>query len=133
MTGRAVRAAWAFGGFIALGLGILGIPLPLLPTTPFLLLAAFCFSRSSRKLHDWLMHHPTLGPPIHDWRRHGAIKTRTKVIATVMMVGAFVIAWAMKASAIALIAQLIVLPIVGLFIWSRPSGPKASVEETPEH
>ncbi len=128
---RIRRSAWAGGGVVALGLGIAGIPLPLLPTTPFLLLAAFCFSRSSKRLHDWLVSHPQLGPPIRDWNENGAIPLRAKILATVMMAGAFLAAWAFGAPRTALIAQIIVLPFVGLFIWSRPGGsPKPPSETT---
>ena len=128
MTSSAVRSLWAIGGFIALGLGILGIPLPLLPTTPFLLLAAFCFSRSSERLHDWLVNHPRLGPPIKDWNEHGAIPFKTKLLATAMMAGAFGLAWAVGAPPIALISQLVILPMVGLFIWTRPGRPETRPE-----
>lgn len=128
MTQSAKRLGWAIAGVIALILGILGIPLPLLPTTPFLLLAAFCFSRSSKRLHDWLLNHPRLGPPIRDWNENGAIPMRAKIIATVMMGAAILAAWAFGAPKYALIAQLVVLPLVCLFIWTRPSGPRTSEE-----
>jgi uncharacterized membrane protein YbaN (DUF454 family) len=52
---------------------IAGVVLPMMPTTPFLLLATFAFARSSLRLHDWLVAHPRLGPPINDWRAHGAV------------------------------------------------------------
>ena len=55
-------------GLLMVGLGAAGIVLPLLPTTPFLLLAAFLFARSSRRLHDWLLNQPQLGPYIHAFR-----------------------------------------------------------------
>ena len=78
------------GGFLAVGLGAVGIVLPLLPTTPFLLLAAFCFARSSERLHDWLINHPTFGPPILDWRDRGAIGRKAKILATASVGAAFV-------------------------------------------
>ncbi len=56
--------AYIAAGFTCVALGIAGIPLPLLPTTPFLLLAAFCFARGSERWHRWLMTHPTLSPYI---------------------------------------------------------------------
>lgn len=63
-----LRLLFASLGIITVALAVLGIFLPFLPTTPFLLLAAFLFARSSRRLHDWLLSHRHLGPYIHAWR-----------------------------------------------------------------
>ena len=68
-------------GLISLGLGILGAFLPVLPTTPLLLLTAFLFLRSNRRLYDWLMNHPKMGPYITNFIKHKAIPLRVKVIA----------------------------------------------------
>lgn len=68
-------------GLIALGLGILGIFLPVLPTTPFLLLAAALFLRGNRKLYDWLMNHPKLGPYIQNFMIHKAIPLKIKILS----------------------------------------------------
>ena len=59
-----MRVIWLIAGSISLGLGLLGVFLPLLPTVPFVLLAAFCFARSSERLHDWMLEHPKFGPAI---------------------------------------------------------------------
>ena len=68
-------------GLISLGLGILGAFLPVLPTTPLLLLAAFLFLRSNQRLYDWLMNHPKMGPYITNFMKHKAIPLRVKFIA----------------------------------------------------
>ena len=62
-----MRFVWILFGFIALGIGVLGIFLPLVPTVPLVLLAAFCFAKSSERLHKWLTGHKTFGPMISDW------------------------------------------------------------------
>ena len=123
-NGAARRMLWRVAGAIALALGILGVPLPLLPTTPFLLLAAFCFSRGSERLHDWLVTHPRLGPPIHQWREHGAISRRAKALAGLAMLAAFLGAWAAGAPRGALTIQIGVLCLVALFIFTRPAPPE---------
>ena len=68
-------------GLVALGLGLMGMFLPLLPTTPFLLLAAALFFRSSPRLYAWLLGHRTLGPYIRNFREHKAIPLHTKVVS----------------------------------------------------
>jgi uncharacterized membrane protein YbaN (DUF454 family) len=67
-------------------LAFLGLFLPLLPTTPFLLLAAFCFSRGSARLHRWLLEHRTMGTIIRDWNERRAIRPRVKGVATLSVI-----------------------------------------------
>ena len=68
-------------GLLSLGLGVLGIFLPVLPTTPFLLLAAALFLRSNRELYDWLLNHPKLGAYIRNFVEYKAIPLHVKVVA----------------------------------------------------
>jgi hypothetical protein len=72
-------------GFVAVGLGIAGLVLPVLPTTPFMLVAAACFARSSPRFHRWLLQHRTFGPIVSEWERHRAIPWKTKLWAIVLM------------------------------------------------
>ena len=80
-----VRALFFATGIAALGFGIAGIFLPVLPTTPLVLLAAACFARSYRPLHEWLLAHRQFGPMIHEWHVHRSIPYRAKITAIVMM------------------------------------------------
>lgn len=78
------------GVFLALGtgaliLGVLGIFLPLLPTTPFVLLAAACYARGSRRFYEWLLAQRTFGPIVHEWQHHRSIPYKTKLTAVVLM------------------------------------------------
>lgn len=82
-----VRALLVAAGTLCLALGVIGIFLPLLPTTPLVLLAAACFARSSRRFHEWLLANRTFGPLIREWERHRAIPYRTKVTAIALMLG----------------------------------------------
>ena len=82
---RPVRILFNIAGGIALALGLLGIFLPLLPTTPFVLLAAACFARGSERFHQWLLANRTFGPMVNEWERHRSLPYRTKVTAIVLM------------------------------------------------
>ncbi|MEL6127662.1 MAG: YbaN family protein [Pseudomonadota bacterium] len=118
-----MRALWFIGGLVSMGLGMVGAAVPLLPTVPFMLLAAFCFARSSTRLHDWLLDHRVFGPPIHAWRENGAISRRAKVYATVSIAAAFSLSLILDVRALILLIQAGVLLCVLLFIWTRPDGP----------
>lgn len=70
-------------GHTSLAMGFIGIFVPLLPTTPFVLLAATCYSRGSLRFHTWIHEHPRFGPMITSWREHGAIGFRAKLAAAI--------------------------------------------------
>ncbi len=91
------RAAWVALGSLALALGVVGIFVPLLPTTPFLLLASACYLRGSRRLHAWLLSHGRLGTFIRDFEAGRGIPLRGKVVALAML-------WASIAHAVARLA-----------------------------
>lgn len=76
-----IRTAYFIAGILSLMLGALGVVLPLLPTVPFMLLAAFCFARSNPRLERWLTEHPSFGPHIHAWRSRRAISRKGKKAA----------------------------------------------------
>ena len=116
-----MRFLWGVLGVCAVILAIIGIVTPLLPTVPFLLLAAFSFSKSSTQLHTWLMEHPRLGPPIRNWEAHGAISTMAKKLSTVSMIAVLAISWLLNVPVWLLGIQAVVLTCAAAFIWSRPS------------
>jgi len=119
-----VRMIWMTIGLTALALGFIGVVLPLLPTTPFLLLAAFAFARSSPRLNAWLVNHPQFGAMIRNWQRDGSIGKRTKISAAVVMALTFVLSVVLGASNMVLIIQAIVLTGAATFVLTRPDGPR---------
>ena len=115
-----MRILWAVCGLLSLGLGLIGVVLPLLPTVPFILLAAFCFARSSERLHHWLLSHRRFGPVIHDWHDRGAINPRVKRVSTATIAAVFALSLWMDLRPALLMIQAVVLGCVLIFIWSRP-------------
>ena len=120
-----IRILWLILGFLSTACGIAGVLLPLVPTTPFLLLAAFAFARSSPRLHNWLVTHPHLGPPITDWRAHGAINRRAKIVAVLVMAATLSLSAAMGVVGRLLLVQAAVLCAAAAFVLTRPDGPSA--------
>ena len=90
LTRHAVRLVWLLVGFASLALGAIGAFLPLLPTVPFILLAAFAFAQSSERMHTWLLNHNLFGGMIRDWRQYGAISLRAKIASVVTMLAVLV-------------------------------------------
>lgn len=123
------RWLYRWAGLAALGLGIVGIVLPVLPTTPLVLVAAWFFARSSPRLHRRLLEHPRFGPLVRDWEAHGVIRLRAKLLATaviavlvgIMLSGTGAPGWT-KLLTLALVAW-------GLtYVWTRPSRPPGDEE-----
>ncbi len=89
------RIFYLLAGFVSLALGAIGAFVPLLPTVPFVILAAFCFARSSPVLEQWLIEHEHLGPHIAAWRSRGAISRRGKRAALLAFVASAAIGFAL--------------------------------------
>ena len=119
-----MRTLWTLAGWFCFALGFIGAFLPLLPTVPCMLLAAYCFGRGSERFHEWLITHPTFGPPILDWMEHGTISRRSKRAAGVAILLAFVISLILGVRPAILAIQAVVLIGVAIFIFSRREGPR---------
>ena len=121
---RPVRAAFLVLGTVFLGLGALGLVLPVLPTTPFVLLAAACYLRASERLHRRLVTSRTFGPTIVAWQEHGAIPSRAKAIAIALIALTFGLSVLFVVEPPLMRAGLVALGII-LAVWlaSRPSPP----------
>jgi uncharacterized protein len=118
---RLLRLMWASFGMAALSLAVLGIFIPGLPTTPFVLLAAACFSRSSVRLHNWLRRHPRFGQLIHDWENGRKIRRKAKVNALIVMgLGMVVSSILLISKPVLLVITLGTVTSVAIYVWTRP-------------
>ena len=123
VTRPSVRYALTALGVAFTVAGLLGVFLPLLPTTPFLLLAAACFARASTKFYNGLLNHRYLGPPIRQWRESRSISPRAKALAIVMIVATFGIS---ITSFVPTTAGKVIVALVGLSLMiylARLPGP----------
>ncbi len=116
------------GGIAALSLAVAGIVLPLLPTTPFLLLASYCFVRSSPRMQQWLLNHRVFGPSLRAWETHRAVRRSVKWLALAMIVftmGSFL---ALHQGPVTWKWVLVACGAIGLsVVWSLPTASQLQV------
>lgn len=111
-------------GWVCVALGAIGVVLPIMPTTIFLLLALWAFARSSPRLHTWLLTNPHFGPYIDDWEKHRIIPVRGKVMAVGMMTAsAGWLGFGTSAPLFVVIGVVAILVCVAVYILTRPSRP----------
>jgi len=120
-----VRFLYKVLGFVFVGLGVLGAFLPLLPTTPLLLVALWAFSRSSHRFHHWLYTHPRLGPRLREWKEHGTVPVKVKVSAiSAMLVSLALMAFVAHAKWYVLVTSGALMLVGATYVLSRPSSPR---------
>ncbi len=114
------RYAFLIVGWVAVALGVLGILLPVLPTTPFMILAAFCFARGAPRARAWLVEHAHFGPHIRNWEETGAISRGAKRASVAAMAAVFLVSVILGAPVWVLAAQAVCMGGAALFILTRP-------------
>ncbi|MCF6199855.1 MAG: YbaN family protein [Hyphomicrobiaceae bacterium] len=120
--GHIKRALFATLGTVFFAAGVIGVFLPVLPTTPFMLLALWAFSNSSQRLHDYIWHHKRYGPMVRAWKEHGAIPLRAKISAIfVMTLSAVFMVFFSGAPLYGLLAALALMLTGAVFILTRPT------------
>lgn len=124
LVNPAIRPIFFFLGWLSFVLGFVGAFLPVLPTTPFLILAAFFFSKSSSKVHTWLLGLPTFGPMIEDWENNRVIRPRAKALAIsvlTLVMGTSILFAGLNSNLQLMLGGIWLL--VGLFLLTRKSRP----------
>lgn len=112
-----MKSLYIAAGVVAILLGILGIFLPLLPTTPFLLLASWCFARGSDRLHRWLLGHRVFGEYLRNFEAGRGIPLRAKIVATVMLWGSLLLAMRRFDGLLAPSLLALMGACVSLYLW----------------
>jgi hypothetical protein len=135
-----IRLGYLLAGWTAVALGIFGVIMPLVPGVPFFVLAAWCFSRGSMRVHDWLVGNRWVGPPIRNWRDHKVIPLHGKIGALLGLVSSVIVVGFLLPQHPAVAAEEWLMPVVdagwplpaivgaintvvGAYILSRPSRP----------
>ena len=117
------RLLWLLLAYATLTLGVIGIFVPGLPTTPFVLLSAYAAARGSRRLHAWLLAHRQFGPMIRDWQASGAVSRRAKRAATAMMALSAVLMFLTAPKAWMAATGTAIMAVVAIWLWLRPEPP----------
>ncbi|UQY36614.1 YbaN family protein [Pseudomonas fulva] len=118
------RWLWLALAYLSIGMAAVGLLVPGLPTTEFVLLAAWAASRSSPRLSAWLENHRLFGPLLRNWRDGGVITRRTKLAASLSMLVAFAIMIVTVAHTPSVIFAGLGMSCGALWIWSRPERPR---------
>ena len=122
MPGSPLRWPFAVLAYLFLGVALVGVVVPGLPTFPFLLLAGWAAARGSRRLHDWLYRHPRFGPELARWRDRRAITRRSKVLALALLALSFgIMAWR-GVSPWVLVPVAALFTTVGTWLATRPEA-----------
>ncbi|PSJ48332.1 YbaN family protein [Zobellella taiwanensis] len=128
-----MRILFALLGGLSLGLGVLGAFLPVLPTTPFVLLSAFLFGKSSPRVHAWLLGHPWFGGMIHDWQTHRGLRAPVRRRALWLMAASF--AFSIYVVPLWWVKILLLLTFLALVVWFLrlplvPEGAAVAMKQT---
>jgi len=112
-------------GWVCFGLGVVGAFLPIIPTTPFILLAAFMFSKSSPRFHQWLMSLPLAGAAVRDWQVNRVIRPKAKALCAAMILFSQFMLWnTLQGLLVVKIMVTVILTSVGIFVVTRKNSSK---------
>ena len=115
------QAAYIVVAYVAVAFALLGVVLPVLPTTPFLLIAIWAAAKGSQRVHNWIYRHPQFARLLHAWQTQKAVPTGAKYLASVMMLGSWLALFFKQSHWLLLLSCSVLFLSVGVFLWTRPS------------
>jgi uncharacterized membrane protein YbaN (DUF454 family) len=121
MPGKLAQLGYLLLAYTSTGVGIAGVFLPLLPATPFLLVAVWAAPRGSQRVHDWIYDQPQFARLINDWHQQGAVPLSAKWLATIMMIGSWLTLVATGSHWMIVLGLSLFFLCIGGFLWSRPN------------
>jgi uncharacterized protein len=128
MRTRAIQWLWLTAGFLCLAAGAVGVVLPIMPTVPFVILAAYCFARGSKRWETWLLTHPTLGPMVKNWRENRGVPLRAKQLSTVTMAISSALSWWYLPPSYGWVPAAF-CTCVAIWLWSLPTAPRVVAKD----
>lgn len=115
---------WKILGFLSLGMAYVGVITPGLPYSPFVVFAAYCFAKSSPKMHAWIMNHKTFGPFIANWNQKRVFPLKLKFFMLASMTASLLLMWGGSVPLRGIIYTAIFMALVAIWAWRFPSTPE---------
>jgi uncharacterized membrane protein YbaN (DUF454 family) len=114
------KTAWLVLGFLSLGMAYIGVILPGIPFSIFLVLAAYCFSKSSKRMHDWIYNHKYFGPFLTNWIQYNVFPTKGKYAMVVVMISSVLFLWFTTENIKAVMWSGGLMALVAIWAWRYP-------------
>jgi len=132
VSGKVLNLLYKLFAILFVGLGLVGVLVPGLPTVPFILLAAWCGSKGSPRLEAWLLAHPHFGPHIRNWRDNRSIPRRAKYLSSIFMSVSAIILWFANAIIAVKVAVPCMLILVAIWIWRLDESDTIFANKSPK-
>jgi len=115
---------WNILGFLSLGMAYIGVVTPGIPYSPFVVFAAYCFSKGSERMHRWIYNHKIFGPFLTNWTEKRVFPTKLRYLMLAMMSLSLVLMWTGGIKPIGIISTAIFMLLVAVWAWRYPATPE---------